>query len=108
MKRGEIWTVSGGPHYAGKPRPAVILQSDRFDATDSVTVCPLTTDAIDLPLFRIPVTPSPANGLRSASRIMADKVTTVRRAKLGKLLGRLTETELISLDRAVLVFLGLV
>lgn len=108
MKRGEIWAVSGGPHYAGKPRPAVILQSDRFDATDSVTVCPLTTDAVDLPLFRIPVTPSPANGLRGASRIMADKLTTVRRAKLGKLLGRLTDAEMVSLDRAILVFLGLV
>ena len=100
--------VSGGPNYTGKPRPVVILQNDRFDAIDSVTVCPLTTDPVDLPLFRIPVAPSAANGLRGISRIMADKVTTVRRAKLGKLVGRLTNTEMVSLDRAVLVFLGLV
>ena len=55
MNRGEIWTVAGGPAYAGKPRPAVIVQDDAFAARDSVTICPLTSQTTDLPLFRIPV-----------------------------------------------------
>ncbi len=72
MRRGEIWTVSGGPHYAGKPRPAVIIQDDRFD-TDSVTVCPLTTDPTDAPLFRLAVEHDRGNGLEAVSKIMVDK-----------------------------------
>ncbi len=65
MKRGEIWTVAGGPAYAGKPRPAVIVQDNRFDANDSIIVCPLTTDATVAPIFRLPVTPTAANGLQA-------------------------------------------
>lgn len=53
MRRGEVWTVSGAG-YAGKPRPAVIVQDDRFDATASVTICAFTTDETDAPLFRFP------------------------------------------------------
>ena len=71
MRRGEIWTVAGGPDYAGKPRPVVIVRDDRFDATNSVTICPFTTDPTPAPLFRIAVEPSPANGLRSASLLHA-------------------------------------
>jgi len=107
MKRGEVWTVSGGPDYAGKPRPVVILQDDRFDATDSVTVCPLTTDPTDLPLFRIAIAPAASNGLRTPCRAMADKVTTVRRAKLGRRLGALSDAQMTSVSRAAIVFLGL-
>jgi mRNA interferase MazF len=55
------WTVSGGPDYGGKPRPAVIIQDDHFD-TDSVIVCPFTSDPTDAPLFRLPVEPNPSNG----------------------------------------------
>ena len=58
MRRGELWTVAGGKDYAGKPRPAVILQDDRFDMTDSITVCAFTTDPTDAPLFRLPVEPN--------------------------------------------------
>lgn len=65
MRRGEIRTVAGGKDYAGKPRPAVIVQDDLFDATDSVTLCAFTTDETDAPLFRLPVQPSPGNGLRA-------------------------------------------
>ena len=65
MKCGEIWTVAGGKDYAGKPRPVVILQEDRLDMTDSVTVCAFTTDPTDAPLFRLPVEPSEGNGLRA-------------------------------------------
>ncbi len=64
MRRGEVWTVSGAG-YAGKPRPAVIVQDDRFDATASVTVCVFTTDATEAPLFRLLITPNDRNGLRS-------------------------------------------
>jgi mRNA-degrading endonuclease toxin of MazEF toxin-antitoxin module len=65
MRRGEIWTVAAGQGYAGKPRPAVILQDDRFDATDSVTLCIVTTDPTDAPLFRLPIAPNETNGLRA-------------------------------------------
>lgn len=107
MSRGEIWTVAGGNDYAGKPRPVVILQDDAFDALNSVTICPFTTDPTDLPLFRITVAPSEANGLRSPSRIMADKVTTVPKVKLGARIGRLSDRDMVRLNRAIAVFLGL-
>ncbi len=107
MRRGEIWTVSGGKHYAGKPRPAVILQDDRFDATTSVTVCVFTTDVTEAPLFRLPVEPNERNGLRVACRLMVDKVTTVPKSKIGKRVGTLDEEDVLRLNQAVLVFLGL-
>lgn len=107
MKRGEIWTVAGRPGYAGKPRPAAILQDDRFDATSSVTICAFTTDPTDAPLLRPVIEPSAANGLRTRSALMADKLTTVSRSRLGALVGRLDDQDLTRLNRAVLVFLGL-
>ena len=107
MKRGEIWTVAGGKDYAGKPRPAVILQDDRFDVTDSVTVCAFTTDPTDAPLFRLPVEPSEGNGLRAVCRLMVDKITTVPRAKIGARVGRLADEDMVRLNRAVMVFLGI-
>ncbi len=107
MGRGEIWTVAGGGDYAGKPRPVVILQDSAFDLLDSVTVCPFTTDPADLPLFRIAVGLSEANGLRAPSRIMADKVTTIPKAKLGARIGRLSDQDMVKLNRAITVFLGL-
>lgn len=106
MKRGEVWTVSGAG-YAGKPRPAVIVQDDRFDATASVTVCVFATDATEAPLFRLPVTPSDRNGLRSVSRLMVDKLTTVSKERLGERIGRLDDEDVVRLNRAILVFLGL-
>ena|SRR2546425_9007937 len=107
MRRGEIWTAAGGKDYAGKPRPVAIVQDDRFDAMDSITVCPFTTDPTDAPLFRLPVDPNERNGLRSLCRLMADKITTVPRTKLGSRLGRLDDEDMMRLNRAVLVFLGL-
>jgi mRNA interferase MazF len=77
MKRGEIWTVAGGADYAGKPRPAAIIQDDNFDATRSITVCAFTSDPTDAPLFRIPVKPNEHNGLHAPSSLMVDKITTV-------------------------------
>jgi mRNA interferase MazF len=107
MRRGEIWTVSGGRTYAGKPRPALILQDDRFDATESVTLCPFTTSPADAPLFRLPIEPTPGNGLRIPCRIMVDKVTTVPRRRVERRVGALTRADMKHVDRAVMVFLGL-
>jgi mRNA interferase MazF len=107
LRRGEIWTVSGGKDYAGKPRPAVIIQDDRFDGTDSITICGFTRDSTDTPLFRLPVEPSVTNGLSITSRIMVDKVTTVPRSKIGSRVGRLGAEDMMRLNRAVLVFLGI-
>ena len=106
MKRGEIWTVSGAG-YAGKPRPAVIIQDDRFDASASITICVFTTDETEAPLFRLAVIPSTENGLRSASRLMVDKLTTVSRESLGNRIGRLEGEDITRLNRAIMVFLGL-
>lgn len=107
MKRGDIWTVAGGKDYAGKPRPVVIIQDNNFDATDSITICAFTTDATDAPLFRLPVEPSERNGLRVTCRLMVDKITTVPRTKVGARVGRLEDEDIVRLNQAVLVFLGL-
>src|SRR5947207_13591406 len=102
MRRGEIWTAAGGKDYAGKPRPVVVVQDDRFDALDSITVCPFMTDATDAPLFLLPVEPNERNGLRSAGRLMADKTTTVPQTKLGARAGRRGEEATGRLYGAVL------
>ncbi len=107
MRRGEIWSAAGGKDYAGKPRPVVIVQDDRFDATGSITVCPFTGDPTDAPLFRLVVEPTPANGLAKPSRLMVDKITTVPKAKIGRRIGRLGAEDMLRLNRAVLIFLGL-
>jgi len=107
MKRGEIWTMAGGSGYAGKPRPAVIIQDDCFPETLSFAVCPLTSQPIDAPILRILIDPTPENGLRAPSRLMIDKVTTVPKSGLGQCIGRLAVDDLLRLNRSLLVFLGL-
>ena len=107
MKRGDIWTVAGGKDYAGKPRPVVIVQDDSFDATDSITICAFTTDETEAPLFRLSVEPNERNGLRTACRLMVDKITTVPKTKVGARVGRLDDEDILRLNQAVLVFLGL-
>lgn len=107
MRRGEIWTAAAGTGYVGKPRPIAIVQDDRFDATDSVTVCAFTTDPTDAPLFRLPVEPDEVNGLREPCNLMVDKITTVPRSKLGERVGRLDDEHMVRLGRAILVFFGL-
>lgn len=101
LKRGEIWTGAGAVPYSGKPRPVVIT------TLDSVTACGFTSDPLHMPLFRIPVQPTPTNGLQSASRIMVDKILTIPKQRLGYRLGRLDHRELIRLDEALALFLGL-
>jgi mRNA interferase MazF len=107
MRRGEVWTAAGGPGYAGKPRPVVVVQDDRFDATESVTVCGFTADPADAPLFRLMIEPAEESGLQAPSRLMVDKITTVVRSKLGRRIGRLADTDMLRLNRAIVVFLGL-
>jgi mRNA interferase MazF len=107
MRRGDIWAVAGGKDYAGKPRPVVIVQDDSFDATDSITVCAFTTDETEAPLFRLPIEPNARNGLRAACRLMVDKISTVPKTKVGARIGRLEDEDILRLNQAVLVFLGL-
>jgi mRNA interferase MazF len=107
LKRGEIWTASGGADYAGKPRPVLIVQDDAFDETGSVTICLLTSHGVDAPLFRPAIEPALTNGLRERSWAMVDKITTVPRARLGDRLGTLTAGEMAQINRAMILFLGL-
>lgn len=107
MRRGEVWTVAGGKDYAGKPRPVVIVQDDSFDGTDSITICAFTTDATEAPLFRLAVEPDERNGLRAACRLMVDKITTVPKSKVGQHVGRLADEDMVRLNQAMMVFLGL-
>lgn len=107
LKRGEIWTVAGGADYAGKPRPAVIIQDDAFSGTASITLCPFTSHHVEAPLLRLLVEPSDMNGLRAPCHLMIDKITTVSKNKLAKRIGQLSEEDLLRLNAAVLVFLGL-
>ena len=99
--------MAGGADYTGKARPAVVVQDDDFAKTRSITICLFTTDPTEAPLFRIRVEPSEENGLREASALMVDKVTTVPRDKLGVRIGRLDASDVLRMNQAILVFLGL-
>jgi mRNA interferase MazF len=108
LKRGEIWIGAGGPDYAGKPRPFLIIQSDQFDETVSVIVCAITGTDIGRSYFRVHIRPTPLNGLAHQSYVMVDKITSLRRPRLHHRAGELTRGELILIDRALFIFLGLV
>jgi mRNA interferase MazF len=107
VRRGEIWTASGGQDYAGKPRPVVIVQDNSFDATNSLTICGLTTNNAEAPLFRLPVQPNDGNGLQVPCRLMVDKISTVPKTKLGSMIGKLDDEDMRRLNQAMLIFLGL-
>lgn len=106
MNRGEIWTAADGG-YASKPRPVLVVQDDRFRATDSVTVIPMTTHAVDAALVRVLIPADDLSGIAQDSYAMVDKVTTVRRAGLGQRTGRITASQMVTIERALIVFLGL-
>lgn len=106
-KRGEVQTAAGGTGHARKPRPVVIVQDERFDATKSVTICAFTSDPTDAPLLRLAVEPNETNGLRATSLLMVDKITPMPKARLGSRIGRLADTDMVRLNRAVMIFLGL-
>lgn len=107
MRRGELWTAAGGKHYASKPRPVLVVQDDRFDTTDAITICPLTTDPTEIPLLRIPLSPGADIGLDQPSSLMVDKLTTMPRSKLGERIGAVSDTDILALSRSLVVFLGL-
>ena len=105
MRRGDIVTVAGGV-YSTKPRPALVIQADRFDATDSLTVCPFTSTEVDAPLLRVSVKADKENGLHRDSFLMVDKITTIRRSNAHEVVGRLEAARLVEVERRLLVFLG--
>lgn len=105
MRRGELVTVALQGDY-GKPRPALVIQSDRFPDTATMTVLLVTSTLVDAPLIRLTVEPSPDNGLHTTSQIMIDKVMTVRTDKLGEVFGQLDDTGMLEVNRALALFLG--
>jgi mRNA interferase MazF len=105
MNRGDLVTV-GLPGAYGKPRPAVIVQADRFNHLGSITFLPFTSDLLPAEIFRILINPSAENGLQAASQIMADKCSTLPLTKVGYVFGRLGATDLGRVERALAAFLG--
>lgn len=106
MKRGDLVTVAL-PGNFGKPRPALIIQADAYNAHTSVTVLPITSTQIDAPLLRVTLAPNDGNQLERTSQIMVDKTMTVRRERLGEVIGQVTPEELLMVDRCLAVFLGI-
>lgn len=105
MRRGDLVTVAMQGDF-GKPRPALVIQSDQFDAHATVTVLLLTSTLIEAPLFRLTVTPTPDNGLERPSQIMVDKAMTVKQDKMGAVFGRIDDSTMVSVNRALALFLG--
>jgi mRNA interferase MazF len=106
--RGDIVVVATRGTYSGKPRPTLVVQSDLFNETHaSVTVCPITSDCIDAPLFRVSVPPGARTGLRASSQVMVDKVVSVPRSSIAKRLGRCEGAELDLVDEALRRWLAL-
>ena len=93
MKRGEIWTLAGAGRYAGKSRPAVILQDDRFDISDSITVCAFTTDPTDAPLFRLPI--NRARLTDCALPVASWRTKSLRKARIGSYVGRFADEDIV-------------
>lgn len=106
MIRGELWTVASGV-YASKPRPAMVIQDDAFEGTDSVTVLPTTSSLRDAPLLRVRISAGGLSGLERDSDIMIDKLTTVRRSNVNSRVGRLSAEQLAEVERGIMAFLGL-
>jgi len=106
MRRGDLVTVAL-PGDFGKPRPALIIQSDQFDGTGSVTVLLVSGTLVDAPLIRLTVQPTEGNGLRKPSQIMIDKAMTVRRDKLAEPFGRIDDEMIVSINRSLALFFGI-
>jgi len=106
MRRGDLVTIAVSGDY-GKPRPALIIQSDIFAQLPSLTVLRLTTELHDWPSFRVTINPTPENGLKSPSQIMLDKSITIPREKIGKVFGHLDRTTMQLVSRGLIKFFGL-
>ena len=99
--RGDVVTVAASGDY-GKPRPAVIVQTDALPAEHaSVIVCQMTSDIAEAPDFRVTIEPTEKNGLRTRSQIMADKPVTIRRERIGRRIGSLDEWDIARLNLAL-------
>jgi mRNA interferase MazF len=107
MKRGSVWTLAGGSAYTGKPRPVVVVQDSAFDDLRSITVCPLTSELMDAEAVRPRIEPSVSNGLRVMSQVMTDKIVTVPRERLGAQIGAFSDQDMLRVNRALVVFLGI-
>lgn len=106
MRRGDVVIIAMQGDF-GKPRPALVIQSDQFDAHATVTVLLVSGTVTDAPLFRLTVDPSPENGLRTRSQVMVDKIMTVKRDKIGPVIGRLDDDRMIAVNRSLLLWTGL-
>lgn len=105
MRRGDLVTVALSGDF-GKPRPALVIQSDQFSNTATLSVLLLSGTTVDAPLVRLNVDPSPENGLHKISQVMVDKIMTVRRDKVGETFGRIDDETMVSVNRALALFLG--
>jgi mRNA interferase MazF len=106
MRRGDLVTVAAPGDY-GKPRPALVIQSDLFDEAPSVALCLVTSTLRDIPLLRITVDPSPENGLRRISQIQVDKIISMPRERVGGVIGRLDDAAMLKVNRSLAVFVGI-
>jgi mRNA interferase MazF len=106
MQRGDLVSVAIRGDF-GKPRPALVIQSPLFDNHTSVTVLPITSTLVDAPLLRVTVQASASNGLEKTSQIMIDKAMTLKREKIGSVLGRVNADELTQVERGLAIFLGI-
>jgi len=107
MNRGDVVIVAAPGDY-GKPRPAIIVQTDAFPEThSSVVICQMTSEVVDAPDFRVTIDPSAENGLQLRSQVMADKPVTVRRRRIGQIIGRLSERDIGRLNIALALVMGL-
>lgn len=104
--RGDFVTIAIQGDF-GKPRPALVIQADLFDAHATVTVLPVTSTPVAAPLLRITVSPSAENGLQKPSQVMIDKAVTVQRDKIGQAFGRIDADTLVEVERCLAVFLGI-
>lgn len=106
MRRGDFVTVAAPGDY-GKPRPALVIQSDLFDELPSVALCLVTSDLRNAPIFRITVDPGPDNGLKNISQIQIDKIVSVPRERVGAVIGHLDDTTMLKVNRSLAVFAGI-
>jgi mRNA interferase MazF len=107
MMRGDFVTIAMQGDF-GKPRPALVMQSDHFSEHATVTVLPVTSALVDAPLLRVTVQPGPQSGLLKPSQVMVDKAMTVKRDKVGQAFGRIDADAMVEVERCLAVFLGIV
>lgn len=106
MKRGDLVSIALQGDF-GKPRPALVVQSDKFDAHNTVTVLLVSSELVNAPLFRITVEPDAGNGLQRRSQVLVDKAMTIKRDKLGAVFGSASDDVMLAVNRSMAVFLGI-